>query len=174
MLHGKKPALPRERGEIDRIPDVQRREERLCDMIAAELLMPEAVFFKYTKTSLPSFDALTSFAEIFDVSISSALLQVRESRAWSLGVRDYELGACQGTLRRRSGWISVSRSIRGNRERWKISREIDHTLEGVEHFLQKDPQYVTRNLKIRFRDFNMHFLLADAGRKIKAIALKQS
>jgi Zn-dependent peptidase ImmA (M78 family) len=170
----KKPALPGERGEIDRIPDVQRREERLCDRIAAELLMPKAVFLKHAKMSLPSFDALSSLTETFGVSLSSALFRLREVRAWTLGVREYEFDESERTLRRRSGWTTVCRAIRSNHERWKVCRQVDQILETSERFLQNNQQRLTGRLTLRFRGFDIRFLLIDARRKAKAIALKQS
>ena len=102
-------------GEIDRIPEVQKREERLCDRIAAELLMPETAFLRHARLRPPSFNALTSLARIFEVSISATLIRLRESRAWSLGVLDCQFDARSEAFRRRSGWTTVSRSIRGKK-----------------------------------------------------------
>ncbi|HLE62833.1 MAG TPA: ImmA/IrrE family metallo-endopeptidase [Pyrinomonadaceae bacterium] len=168
------PALPSERGEINQIPKVQKREERLCDRIAAELLMPETAFLRHARVISPSFDAITSLAQTFDVSISATLIRLRECRAWSLGVLDCELDACRRTVRRRTAWLTVSRSIRHRQDRSKVSMEIDRTLEAVQHYICKEGVYINTGPKLRFKDFNIHFLRTDSGTKIKAVALKQS
>jgi len=52
--------------------------------------------------------------------------------------------------------------------------EIDRTLEAVQHYICKEGVYINTGPKLRFKDFNIHFLRTDSGTKIKAVALKQS
>ena len=169
------PALPRERGEIRQIPDVQRREERLCDMIAAELLMPETAFLRHAKAvSPPSLNALTSLSGIFDVSLSAVLLRLRYLRVWSLGITDWQLDVSHGIPKRGYGWTSVCRSVRDIQERLCILSQIDRALKISGHFLRTNPGRACSSTSLKFRDFNVYFVRINSGTKIRAIAVKQS
>lgn len=55
-----------------------KARERLCDVAAAELLMPELVFRKYLSGFGVSVNSIERLATIFKVSIQSALIRVAE------------------------------------------------------------------------------------------------
>jgi len=57
-------------------------EERVCENVAAQLLMPEDRFVKSARDYEPSFDAIRQLAVIYDVSFEAALLRVAETQPW--------------------------------------------------------------------------------------------
>ena len=169
----KTPVLPRERGEIDRIPKVQKREERLCDIIAAELLMPKTTFLRYAKLMTPpSFDTLASLARTFDVSIAAVLQRIRETRSWSIGVLDCEIDVDNGGFHSRSKWISVCRSVRSAHLRSEISLEIARALDATERFLKTRPESIARCVNLRFRDLKVYLLRYASKNRLRAIAFR--
>lgn len=167
------PALPRERGEIEKILTVQKREERICDMIAAELLMPETRFLRCAKLmDSPSFDAITSLARTFDVSIATVLQRIRETRSWSIGVLDCEIDVDNGGFHCRSKWISVCRAVRSAHLRLEISLEIARALDATERFLKTRPESIARCVNLRFRDLKVYLLRYASKNRLRAIALR--
>lgn len=169
----KTPALPRERGEIYRIPNVQKREKQLCDMIAAELLMPAAVFVRHAKSmSPPSLNALRSLAQIFDVSLSAVLLRLRDVRVWSLGIADWELHVNR-LPKRGYGWISLCKIVRDVQERLYVRPELERALDVCGYLLRTNPERGCRSTCLKFKNVDVYFLRIYSGNKVRAIALKQ-
>jgi hypothetical protein len=56
----------------------ERTRERLCDVAATELLMPEAIFKKYLSDFGVSINSLEWLANIFRVSITSTAIRIAE------------------------------------------------------------------------------------------------
>ncbi len=167
------PALPRERGETEKILTVRKREERICDMIAAELLMPETRFLRCAKLlGSPSLDAITSLARTFDVSIAAVLQRIRETRSWSIGVLDCEIDVDNGGFRRRSKWISVCRAVRSAHSRLEISLEVTRALDATERFLKARPKSIARCVNLRFRDIKVYLFRYASKNRLRAIALR--
>ncbi len=167
------PALPRERGEIEEIHRVQSREERICDMIAAELLMPETTFLRSVKLiGPPSLDAITSLARTFDVSVAAVLQRIRETRSWSMGVLNCEINVGNDGFRCRSKWISVCRAVRGAHSQSETSLEIARALDATERFLKTKPESIVRCVNLRFRDFKVDVLRYASEKRLRAIVLK--
>ncbi len=61
---------------------VQRLEERLCDTVAAELLMPRHVFSNFVLDCQPSMDAVRRIGEAFRVSKFAVARRVVELNLW--------------------------------------------------------------------------------------------
>ena len=79
------PLFPKERGDLAMSNRGSLREERLCDQIAAELLMPRLRFERTGRAFAPSFDALRQLQLTFGVSLTAALRRVVDLRVWSVG-----------------------------------------------------------------------------------------
>jgi Zn-dependent peptidase ImmA (M78 family) len=59
-------------------------EEKLCDRIAAELLLPRAVFIKYLKNRRPSISALFELSKEFLVSIDVIITRIIDMDVWNI------------------------------------------------------------------------------------------
>lgn len=57
-------------------------EERLCDIAAAELLMPRASFYDASRSYTPSAKALCELCDLFETSLSATALRIAELKAW--------------------------------------------------------------------------------------------
>lgn len=167
------PSLPRERGEIELIPEVERREERLCDMIAAELLMPESVFIKQAASIPASYDSLILLAKDFEVSIAAALIRIRNMHLWSVGVMHCQFDEKESIVRRLFTWVSICRKVRSREQRMRLSYEFEGALEASRKFIQKNPLSITTGKRLKFNDFVIHLLSSNSNRKIKAVAFRQ-
>ena len=84
------PILPKERGDVTNAHIASIREERLCDQIAAELLMPRRPFERIAKLTEPSFDGVRQLQRTFCVSFAAILRRVTELRTWSVGRAEWE------------------------------------------------------------------------------------
>jgi hypothetical protein len=62
--------------------EVDAGEERLCDIGAAELLMPVHALRRQAKAMGTSLEALTKLARLFDVSLEAMLLRLRSVGGW--------------------------------------------------------------------------------------------
>jgi Zn-dependent peptidase ImmA (M78 family) len=124
-----KPIFPRERGEIDGVPTAQQREERLCDLIAAELLMPAARFRRIAGAVKPSIGSLRHLKELFGVSAASLLRRACEVRIWSFGVTEWVLATGSTARRRGRRRILAKRGGRTPIEREQILRNIERVLD---------------------------------------------
>lgn len=60
----------------------KKLEERLCDRIAVELLMPERAFSALARELEPSYHSVAKIAFAFGVSLSTAFLRLAELRVW--------------------------------------------------------------------------------------------
>lgn len=179
----KKPTLPDDRNRIYySIPDVQKREEQICDKIAAELLMPRASFRRYAKQLSPSLDSLESLARIFDVSIKAVLNRIRELRLWSMGTVCWELKE-PGTLVCRRQNIVVRRTGKGSLNSAQVASRIRILLRGAEHFLAAKREVVERLLEgsygYRFvtytvRGIKLHISRSSAGNSIEGLVFLSS
>ena len=64
----------------------ERREERVCDLIAAELLMPTPAFREHAGATEPSLAALKVLCKTFRVSVSACLHRVMQLEVWNCAV----------------------------------------------------------------------------------------
>jgi Zn-dependent peptidase ImmA (M78 family) len=128
----KKPISPRERGEIGAVPKAQQREERLCNMIATELLMPAAAFRRIAGALRPSLGSLGQMKELFGVSTASLLRRICELRVWSVGVAEWVVA--NGSTPRRWGRrrVVVKSAMRTNMEQQRVVRKIEGVLNKAE------------------------------------------
>jgi Zn-dependent peptidase ImmA (M78 family) len=108
-----RPSLPHEKGIAYEVAHIHRREEALCDRIAAELLMPASIFRRRAKDLLPSFSSLVHLAQEFDVSITAVIGRIQTLGAWSTGTRSWSSGS------RGKATVVVSRSETLSRSRLK-------------------------------------------------------
>jgi Zn-dependent peptidase ImmA (M78 family) len=88
-----RPSLPREIGIAYEVANIHRREEALCDRLAAELLMPATIFRRRAKVIQPSFNSIISLAQEFDVSITAAMGRTQALGGWSMGTRSWRRGS---------------------------------------------------------------------------------
>lgn len=58
--------------------EIERAKERLCDIAAAELLMPQPIFSKYLSGFGVSIDSVKLLARVFKVSIPAAAIRMAE------------------------------------------------------------------------------------------------
>lgn len=58
--------------------EIERAKERLCDIAAAELLMPQPTFSKYLNGLGVSIDSVKPLARVFRVSVPAAVIRVCE------------------------------------------------------------------------------------------------
>lgn len=92
------PALPKERGIGSRVNKIDHREERLCNRIAGELLMPRSRFRIEARKLGPSFDSIEGLSRIFDVSVGAVITRVKELAVWSMGQATWRLDLDSGIL----------------------------------------------------------------------------
>jgi hypothetical protein len=59
-----------------------RREEMLCDLAAAELLMPRQLFGRAAGKLTPSLDSVRLLANMFQASLSATILRIGQTRSW--------------------------------------------------------------------------------------------
>ena len=57
-------------------------EERTCDRLAAELLLPKAVFGKYARARKPCVSSLMALSKEFQVSLEVVLKRIQDLRIW--------------------------------------------------------------------------------------------
>lgn len=67
-------------------------EERLCNLLAVELLMPTDVFRQVALSLPPGFSSLTRLASAFGVSLQAALKRVVSLNLWECGFAVYLVG----------------------------------------------------------------------------------
>jgi len=91
-------------------------EERMCNRIATELLMPSTRFSRGLAGLRPSLRALIGIADTYDVSIQAALFRARDIGLWSVGIRVWEL---EGSMKIRNlrQQVTVRRGIRSRTSR---------------------------------------------------------
>jgi len=82
-------------------------EERLCNFIAAELLMPRALFEPLVQDCFPCFDSLTMLARSFGVSIEAAARRIIALELWPMASLAFSAGRDSRPLYR---WYKSSRS----------------------------------------------------------------
>jgi Zn-dependent peptidase ImmA (M78 family) len=57
--------------------------EKMCDMIAAGLLMPKAIFIREATEMWPSFSSIQAIADRFDVTPKAAQRRILDLRIWN-------------------------------------------------------------------------------------------
>jgi hypothetical protein len=72
---------------------VDEREEKLCDAIAAELLMPRTAFKKKARDMTPSIQAVSELSRHYNVSVAAVITQIEKTRSWSVGRASWEIQA---------------------------------------------------------------------------------
>lgn len=85
-------------------------EERLCNLGAAELLMPSHALKREAKAVGASLDSLTRLASLFDVSLEAMLLRLRSTAGWRC-----ELSAWR---RATGGGFVLHRLVGGRKIEW--------------------------------------------------------
>lgn len=71
-------------------------EERLCNRVAVELLMPRQVFYPHAKGLPARFASVKRLADTFQVSLQAAMKRVVELSVWPCGYVNYERSQCGG------------------------------------------------------------------------------
>lgn len=61
---------------------IDREEELLCNIAAAELLMPQRVFSRIVRDYVPSPGAIVEIAQLFDVSLVATAFRIVSLRLW--------------------------------------------------------------------------------------------
>ncbi|HEX9941522.1 MAG TPA: ImmA/IrrE family metallo-endopeptidase [Thermoanaerobaculia bacterium] len=120
------PALPQERGIVSKVQKIDGREERLCNRIATELLMPQSRFLSESRQLNPSFESIEALSHIFDVSLAAVLARVKELAAWSVGETNWKLDIDTGVLTKTAKprfWCRIrKKTSRSDRERLLVAR----------------------------------------------------
>lgn len=93
--------------------DEDSLEERLCDIGAAELLMPRRAVKRQAKSTAMSLEALGQLAGLFDVSLDAMLLRLRSIAGWHS-----ELSTWHRTT---AGEFALHRMVGGRRVDWNWS-----------------------------------------------------
>jgi IrrE N-terminal-like domain len=88
-------------------------EERLCDIGAAELLMPSRAVKRQAKSTGTSLEALARLAGLFDVSLDAMLLRLRSIASWHS-----ELSTWRQTI---GGDFALQRIVGGRKVDWNWS-----------------------------------------------------
>lgn len=123
---------------------LERREEALCNRIAAELLMPRREVARFLSPSSPSFGVLQGFASHFDVSVMAGLVRIRELRYWSVAEARWRYESRPEKRLRRVEQLSrrprcvVGRQIRSSGDRSRIERALWRTLRSARELLLED------------------------------------
>jgi Zn-dependent peptidase ImmA (M78 family) len=131
------PVLPRERGSRDDAPNIERREERLCDMIAAELLMP-ATRFKTRASRLPAaLESVKVLSAMFGVSMPAALHRLSELAPWSFAWAEYTSNA-DGSIACRSRRVVVAGRVRSAGDRARITDQLWGALKAASYRAYSD------------------------------------
>ncbi len=134
-----KPVAPDERYKSYFTDVVSQREERLCDSIAAELLMPAESFLRRSRLLEQSADWVKNGAERIEeavkrleldygASAEAVLRRVCDVRAWSVGLGLWSLTSLQRLQFR----ITVARGVRSSDARHSTRRLIAAALCKVE------------------------------------------
>lgn len=139
---GAQPALPEERSRRGAIDGVLRREERLCNAIAAELLMPRNRFSCEATALSPSFGALSSLADVFVVSVEAALRRIRELRLWSTGIYNWNWSDEELAAHRID--VLVRKGIRRKSDRLRVTVKIRRCLHSLTRDLHHNAPEVLR------------------------------
>ncbi|MBI1818653.1 MAG: ImmA/IrrE family metallo-endopeptidase [Deltaproteobacteria bacterium] len=137
----RKPAYPKERNIRFTVSTIQAREEKLCNRIATELLMPRALFLRRLAGLTPCAESLTVLAGIFDVSTMAVARRICELAAWSVGVA--ELFVSESGVKHRWWRIAVKSSIRPKVDRQRIDQEIGRALSWVERVTDRRASHGT-------------------------------
>jgi hypothetical protein len=88
-------------------------EERLCDIGAAELLMPSRAVRKHAKSMSTSLEALGKLAKLFDVSLEAMLLRLRSIAGWRSELSKWH--------RMTGGDFALHRLVGGRKVEWSWS-----------------------------------------------------
>jgi len=128
----KKPITPKERGEIGGVPRAQQREEGLCNLVAAELLMPAARFRRIAGTATPTLVSFRHLKELFGVSATALLRRICELGVWSLGASEWVIVPGSSPTRRGQRRIIVKRGGRTHMEGQQVVRKIERVLNDAE------------------------------------------
>lgn len=137
-----KPSMIEERYKSYFTDVVSKREERLCDGIAAEVLMPQRSFLRRARMFEPSAEwkddgperiesAVKQLKLEYGTSSEAVLQRICDVRAWSLGLARWSLTSLE-RLRCR---ISVARGVRPP-EAQSTRRRIDEALGSFEKTLR--------------------------------------
>lgn len=133
--------LPRERRSISDRRSVCDREEKLCNAIASELLMPARYFSASARKVPPSFEALVNLSQVFGVSISAALHRIRRLRLWSVATAAWKV--VDGTILLRANnptanSVTVARRITKRLEQQSVERHMRRAMQCLECQLRDD------------------------------------
>lgn len=71
--------------------NVDRREEQLCDAIAAELLMPKNSFKKRARDMVPGFSAVCELSQHYHVSVAAVITRLERTRSWSIARASWDI-----------------------------------------------------------------------------------
>jgi len=106
-------------------------EERLCDRIAVELLMPPHTFFRQALALEPSCDAVEQLQDLFGASKEAVLKRLSDLRTWSFGYAKWDTASLKE--RRGQPYITVGRGIKRRTEKEWIYRQISEQLSLLEN-----------------------------------------
>jgi len=93
--------------------EVDPAEERLCDVGAAELLMPSHALKKQARATGTSLEALSKLATLFDVSLEAMLLRLRSIAGWRSELSTWHLMT--------GGGFALRRLVGGRKVDWRWS-----------------------------------------------------
>lgn len=71
-------------------------EERLCDIVAAELLMPERIFRDFTQDWGPSVESILSLSRLFKCSVIATSRRFVEIGGWNVSICSWRLHQHEG------------------------------------------------------------------------------
>lgn len=90
--------------------DVDPNEERLCNIGAAALLIPEGVLKRQARGLAVSFDSLEKLSALFDVSLEAMLLRLRFVKVWGTELSVWHLMT--------NGEFAMHRLVGGRKAEW--------------------------------------------------------
>ncbi len=114
---------------------IRADEEKYCDRIAAELLMPRGTFRKRAIALEPSHQSIEQLGDVFGASRKAVLTRLLDLRAWSFGYAEWELASLG--MKQSSCRITVNR---GNKSWDWTRRQISDLLHRLEHFWARRAQ----------------------------------
>jgi Zn-dependent peptidase ImmA (M78 family) len=140
-----KPGLPFERYRSYFAKEVYSSEEKLCDRIAAELLMPERTFRIRARSQEPRGNscsgpkvraAIEALKIDYGCSFEQVLRRICSVRAWSVGVAAWKLPASESN--RRAVQVGVARRIRAGSVRSSYLHRITDSISMLEKLCWRD------------------------------------
>ncbi len=132
----------KERGQPVRVgPSKLKLEERLCDRIASELLMPTDAFVSIAGRKTPSYESLCELAKHFDVSVRTTIRKIDETKGhgWISASLRWNHNPNSSFVRGGTGDVRMGKVRRGYELHLRAQRKAQDAFRRAEQLLISNP-----------------------------------